>query len=204
VFAVGVAIAAGITLFLGLSREPRPPASSIPPATPATRGAEARRVLSTPPPALASSESALSGAPTDGIAAPKASAPGSLDEAALSPAPRLPPDAGPRRPLAPPDAPSSTGSEAPHASPSSSAGVTGGLLRITADPAAGVSLQGPSGARALTTPVRDLKLPAGVYVLTFRSQTYPEPVVARVALRAGETRSVHVDFRDVEPRVIVR
>jgi hypothetical protein len=77
-------------------------------------------------------------------------------------------------------------------------------LRITADPAAGVSLQGPSGARALTTPVRDLKLAPGVYVLTFRSQTYPEPVVARVPLLAGESRSVHVDFRDVEPRIIVR
>jgi hypothetical protein len=77
-------------------------------------------------------------------------------------------------------------------------------LRITADPAAGVSIQGPSGARALTTPVRDLKLPPGVYVLTFRNQTYPEPVVARVLLGAGEAHSVHVDFRDVEPRVTVR
>lgn len=52
--------------------------------------------------------------------------------------------------------------------------------------------------------MRDLKLPAGVYVLTFRNQTYPEPVVARVLLGAGDARSVHVDFRDVEPRVTVR
>jgi hypothetical protein len=88
--------------------------------------------------------------------------------------------------------------------PSSALNAGGGLLRITADPAAGVSVQGPSGSRGLTTPVRDLKLPAGVYVLTFRNQTYPEPVVARVLLGAGEARSVHVDFRDVEPRVTVR
>ena len=67
-----------------------------------------------------------------------------------------------------------------------------------------MSIQGPSGARSLTTPVRDLKLAPGVYVLTFRNQTYPEPVVARVPLAAGEARSVHVDFRDVEPRVTVR
>jgi hypothetical protein len=52
--------------------------------------------------------------------------------------------------------------------------------------------------------VRDLKLPTGIYVLTFRNETYPEPVVARVLLDAGQERSVHVDFRNVEPRVSVR
>jgi serine/threonine protein kinase len=85
-----------------------------------------------------------------------------------------------------------------------SATVAEGVLRVTADPPAGVSLQGPSGTRAFTTPASDLKLPPGVYVLTFRNDTYGEPVVTRVTLEAGASRSVHVDFREAEPRVSIR
>lgn len=77
-------------------------------------------------------------------------------------------------------------------------------LRLTADPPASVSLQGASGVRAFTTPVREVALPAGVYVLTFRNDTYGMPVVTRVNIEAGSERSVHVDFREVEPRVSVR
>jgi len=79
-----------------------------------------------------------------------------------------------------------------------------GKLRLTADPPASVSLQGGSGVRAFTTPVRELSLAPGIYVVTFRNDTYGMPVVARVNLEAGSERSVHVDFREVEPRVIVR
>jgi hypothetical protein len=79
-----------------------------------------------------------------------------------------------------------------------------GKLRLTADPPASVSLQGSSGLRAFTTPVREVSLAPGIYVLTFRNDTYGMPVVARVNLEAGTERSVHVDFREVEPRLTVR
>ncbi len=82
--------------------------------------------------------------------------------------------------------------------------VASARLRLTADPPASVSLQGASGLRAFTTPVRELSLPPGVYVLTFRNDTYGMPVVTRVNMEAGGERSVHVDFREVEPRVSVR
>lgn len=82
--------------------------------------------------------------------------------------------------------------------------VASARLRLTADPPASVSLQGASGLRAFTTPVRELSLPPGVYVLTFRNDTYGMPVVTRVNIEAGTERSVHVDFREVEPRVSVR
>jgi hypothetical protein len=49
-----------------------------------------------------------------------------------------------------------------------------------------------------------LKLASGVYVLTFRNDTYGQPVVTRVTLAPGVARSVHVDFREAEPRVSVR
>jgi serine/threonine-protein kinase len=205
VFVVGVAIAAGITLFIGLSRAPRAPTTSARLATTASRAGEAP--LAPTPRAITSGETAVNAAardvPPDASASPKmpqnAAASSTVSHlAGTTPAPVS------HQPPAPLDTPPPSGSDALRPPPSSSANVTAGVLRITADPAAGVSLQGPSGARALTTPVRDLKLPPGVYVLTFRSQTYPEPVVARVALPAGESRSVHVDFRDVEPRVIVR
>jgi hypothetical protein len=87
--------------------------------------------------------------------------------------------------------------EAPAPTPS-------GTIRLTADPPASVTLLGPSGLRALTTPVRSLALPPGVYVVTFRNDTYGMPVVARVNVDADHERSVHVDFREVEPRVTVR
>jgi serine/threonine-protein kinase len=86
----------------------------------------------------------------------------------------------------------------------SSASAVAGVLRLTADPQASVSLQGPAGSKSLSTPVRELKLAPGVYVVTFRNDTYGAPVVTRVTLTAGGERSVHVDFREVEPRVSVR
>jgi hypothetical protein len=82
--------------------------------------------------------------------------------------------------------------------------VASARLRLTADPPASVSLQGASGLRAFTTPVRELSVPPGVYVLTFRNDTDGMPVVTRVNMEAGAERSVHVDFREVEPRVSVR
>ncbi len=77
-------------------------------------------------------------------------------------------------------------------------------LRLTADPPAAVSVTGPGGARALTTPASVPKLAPGAYVLTFRNDTYGQPVVTRVTLAPASARSVHVDFREAEPRVSVR
>jgi eukaryotic-like serine/threonine-protein kinase len=79
-----------------------------------------------------------------------------------------------------------------------------GVLRLTADPPASVSVQGSGKSRSLHTPVRDLRVPAGSYTVTFRNDTYGAPVVARVVVQSGLSRSVHADFREAEPRVTVR
>lgn len=121
-----------------------------------------------------------------------------LADVANAPSPASPPPRAPRQAPA-------TSSSAAHRSPGSEeAPAASGRIRLTADPPASVTLQGPSGLRAFTTPVRDLSLPPGVYVVTFRNDTYGMPVVARVNVDADGERSVHVDFREVEPRVSVR
>jgi len=73
----------------------------------------------------------------------------------------------------------------------------------TADPQATVTVVGGRISRTQLTPVRALKLPPGVYSVTFRSATFGEPVVARVELGAGTSRSVHADFRAALPTVVV-
>ena len=90
--------------------------------------------------------------------------------------------------------------------PSSSANsddAAGGLLRMTADPQATVTVVGGRISRTQVTPVRALKLPPGTYQVTFRSATFGDPVVARVELGAGASRSVHADFRAALPTVTV-
>jgi serine/threonine protein kinase len=77
-------------------------------------------------------------------------------------------------------------------------------LRLTSDPAAKVFVRGAGLSRALTTPVRELKLPPGVYSVSFESATYGAPVTASVSLADGAQRSVHADFREAEPRISVR
>jgi hypothetical protein len=81
---------------------------------------------------------------------------------------------------------------------------TNGVLRLTADPPASVNVSGPGKSRSLVTPVRELRVPAGSYTVTFRSETYAAPVVARVVVESGLSRSVHADFREADPRVTVR
>jgi serine/threonine-protein kinase len=87
--------------------------------------------------------------------------------------------------------------------PAPSEDATGGFLRMTADPQATVTVVGGRISRTQVTPVRALKLPPGVYSVTFRSATFGEPVVARVELGAGASRSVHADFRAALPTVVV-
>jgi hypothetical protein len=77
-------------------------------------------------------------------------------------------------------------------------------LRLTSDPAAKVYVRGAGLSRALTTPVRELKLPPGVYSVSFESATYGAPVTASVSLADGAQRSVHADFREAEPRISIR
>jgi serine/threonine protein kinase len=86
--------------------------------------------------------------------------------------------------------------------PASEEGVAA-QLRMTADPQATVTVVGGRISRTSLTPVRALKLPPGVYSVTFRSSTFGEPVVARVELGAGASRSVHADFRAALPTVVV-
>jgi hypothetical protein len=52
--------------------------------------------------------------------------------------------------------------------------------------------------------VRELKLPAGAYIVRFESATYGSPVSTQVTLSDGAQRSVHADFREAEPRISIR
>jgi serine/threonine protein kinase len=98
------------------------------------------------------------------------------------------------------------GSAAPGSSAASAAkdGATLAVLRLTADPQAMVSVEGPGVSQTVATPVRALSVPPGSYRVTFRSETYGAPVVSEVMLAAGAHRSVHADFRAAAPSVIVR
>jgi hypothetical protein len=77
-------------------------------------------------------------------------------------------------------------------------------LRLTADPPATVTVVGAHVSQTHVTPVRGITLPPGIYSVTFRSPTFGEPVVARVELGAGASRSIHADFRAALPTVVVR
>ncbi len=94
-------------------------------------------------------------------------------------------------------------SSAASASASATSDAASALLRLTADPPATVTIVGTHGAQTHETPVRGLKLAPGVYSVTFRSPTFGEPVVARVELASGASRSVHADFRAAFPSVVV-
>ena len=86
----------------------------------------------------------------------------------------------------------------------SSASASSGLLKLTADPPATVTVVGSRVSETHVTPVRSLKLAPGSYSVTFRSATFDAPVVTRVELAPGGSRSVHADFRAARPTVVVR
>jgi hypothetical protein len=77
-------------------------------------------------------------------------------------------------------------------------------LRLTADPAALVSVDGPQFSQTSATPIRALSLRPGSYRVSFRSETYASPVTTQVTLAAGAQRNVHADFRAAVPTVTVR
>lgn len=87
--------------------------------------------------------------------------------------------------------------------PSAAQQLGGAQLRLTADPQATVTVVGASGSQTLVTPVRGIQVRPGTYSVTFRSPTFGEPVVARVELGLGSSRSVHADFRAALPTVHV-
>jgi serine/threonine-protein kinase len=98
-----------------------------------------------------------------------------------------------------------TGQKPPPGSPApSSAQNARASLQLTSDPPASVGLRGPGQNRRLSTPVRELWLPAGAYTVTFESATYGVPVSTRVVIEEGTRRSVHADFREAEPKITVR
>jgi len=161
-------------------------------------------------PARASGPDAVT--PRDPVSA--ASAPRAAETASRLPAPREAPEpvasAFPEPSSSVAVAASATPSSAPRpASPRPAAVqrpavVANAALRLTADPGARVRVLGRGFERALTTPVRELRLPAGAYTITFENVTYAAPVRAEVIVEEGARRSVHADFREAEPRVSVR
>ncbi|HEV8247561.1 MAG TPA: protein kinase, partial [Polyangiaceae bacterium] len=94
-----------------------------------------------------------------------------------------------RAPPRPPNSGSSAVASTPAAGPASSDGI--GTLRLTADPPAAVTIEGPGFRDTRSTPVRALSLKSGVYTITFRNETFGSPVATRVAVGSGATRSVH-------------
>ena len=79
-----------------------------------------------------------------------------------------------------------------------------GRLRLTADPAATVSVRGMGQRRVFETPVRELRLAPGSYTVTFNSPTYDAPLVTRVDMLSGAVLRIHADFREADPRLTVR
>ncbi|HVJ19294.1 MAG TPA: serine/threonine-protein kinase [Polyangiaceae bacterium] len=144
--------------------------------------------------------SSLRPAPSSGAPAPARPAPAPVTSVSVSVAISAEPP--PPEPFASTSAPASATPSAQRSamvSPDRS-----GTLRLTADPEAVVSIDGQGVHQTRTTPVRSLVLKPGSYQITFRNGTYGPPVAAPVTITTGGTRSVHVDFRQVEPRLTVR
>jgi serine/threonine-protein kinase len=77
-------------------------------------------------------------------------------------------------------------------------------LKLTSDPPAMVSVEGPGFSQTSPTPLRALPLAPGAYRVSFRSETYGSPVSGQVTLGPGARRSVHADFRAAVPTLTVR
>jgi eukaryotic-like serine/threonine-protein kinase len=150
--------------------------------------------------------------PSAGTRANGASAPPAVRAAGSASAPVVPltarmsegpalPSSNARRSRAP--APVAERKPASSSQPSPALNATASL-QLTSDPPAAVGLRGPGQNRRLSTPVRELRLPAGAYTVTFESATYGVPVSTRVVIEEGTRRSVHADFREAEPKITVR
>jgi len=150
--------------------------------------------------------SARPAAPPAAPALPVVTPPPSSSAREAPPAPerRQPaPDPAPSRVPLRSSAPAPTAAEPPPPTPAMPV-VESGTLKLTADPPAVVTVEGPGFSQTSPTPLRSLPVPPGTYRVTFRSETYGSPVTSQVTLVAGARRSVHADFRAAVPTITVR
>jgi serine/threonine protein kinase len=121
-------------------------------------------------------------------------------------APARAPDSPPAQPSEPgvPQKPQEEVGTARAAASAAETEIAAATLRLTADPAALVSVEGAGFSQTNPTPVRALSLRPGSYRVSFRSETYASPVTTQVTLAAGAKRNVHADFRAAVPTVTVR
>ncbi len=210
-WAIGLgATAAAVLVALSLGRAPEKPeelrggvvaAQGKTPNDEASRGSSSKSVSA---PGTAASESGAhtpieppssASAPTPSILGPAHSA--EVDRAATSHTSATAPAKAPAAPADPSkDAPGKTAVE----SPTSASTAQVGMVSLTSAPSAQVNIAG----RTLSTPVRQLQLPAGSYRVTFKSPTWDGGISADVQVSQDKPRSVHADFTSEPPRVVVR
>jgi len=140
-------------------------------------------------------------APTLAVVAPPSPA-GREAPPPAEPAPPAP-EPAPSRAHPRSSAPLPSAAEVPPPAPVAPA-VENGTLKLTADPPAMVSVEGPGFSQTSPTPLRALPLPPGTYRVSFRNETYGSPVTSQVTLASGARRSVHADFRAAVPTITVR
>jgi len=136
------------------------------------------------------------------------SGPSSVPAASIPPAIPTPTPPPSTPPSAPPPSASSERPPPPRSSAplpvADAAGVELGArasLTLTASPPSAVSVAGKSYG---TTPVSGVQLAPGSYFVSFENATLGLRTGAQVTLTAGGKRTVHADFTDQSPRVIVR
>ncbi|MBK7578785.1 MAG: serine/threonine protein kinase [Myxococcales bacterium] len=124
---------------------------------------------------------------------PSAAVPaGSVEKTPVRPAPSAP--ASSPRPA--PGSASAPTAEVPAVEPGARA-----LLTLTASPPSSVSVSGRSYG---VTPVSGVQLAPGSYFVSFENTTLGLRTGAQVTLGPGGKRTVHADFTDPSPRVIIR
>jgi serine/threonine-protein kinase len=159
-------------------------------------GSRTQTTRTTDPPPLVTSSPRTASAPPSASQAPLPSATASAKGTASAPpvAPPLPSG----RPVLPP-----TTASAPPGAADGSVGEakSRATLTLTASPPSSVSVGGKGYG---TTPVTGVQLPPGKYFVSFENSTLGLRTGAQVTLGAGGARTVHADFTDQSPRVIVR
>lgn len=152
--------------------------------------------LSRAPAPEAPLETPREGPPSAPVSAAPSATPSALPAAPPSaPAPSSSVERTPLRPTAPASAPTPV-ADAGVVEPGARASLT-----LTASPPSAVSVAGKSYG---TTPVSGIQLAPGSYFVSFENGTLGLRTGTQVTLAAGGKRTVHADFTDQSPRVIVR